>query len=242
LANAIRLVDQNGFQTALEQWPGLLRVDHLVAKHQHVAGGRLREAESLEDTAGYVGRSFTLLADGEAVRVRGGSITPNLFQVLGLEPALGRGFAEEEGRDIGFEASVILSHRLWQRRYGGDPDLLQHPARINGRALTVVGIMPEGIRFPERDELWVPYRPGEPRRGQNRVAAFGLLRPDADPSRVQGELDLIASRLAREFPDSYRGWGFAVLPFRDLVVDPGTRATMAALMGAVDPMTALRVE
>jgi hypothetical protein len=134
----------------------------------------------LQDVAGYVGRGFTLQAGGESERLRGGSVTPNLFGLLGLRPVLGRDFREEDAADFGFEPVLLLSHRLFERRFGSDRSVVGRSVILNGRAITVIGVMPPGIRFPERDEFWVAYRPGRPAgasaRAQRFVAGFGLLR------------------------------------------------------------------
>ncbi len=132
-------------------------------------------SQGLEDVAGYVSRSFTILAGGEAERLSGGSVTPNLFPLLGLHPVLGRQFREEDGQDFGHEPVVLLSYRLFERRFGGDPAIVGKSVVLNGRAHTVVGVMPVGIRFPQRDELWVPYPPSpdpdrRPGRAQRGVA------------------------------------------------------------------------
>jgi len=192
----------------------------------------------LEDVAGYVGRGFTLQAGGESERLRGGSVTPNLFTLLGLRPFLGRDFREEDAADFGFEPVVLLSYRLFERRFGSDPGILGRSLILNGRAITVIGVMPPGIRFPERDEFWVAYRPSSdpdraPTRAQRYVAAFGLLREGVSLDRVQGELDLVAARLAEQNPDTNRGWGVRALSFRDSVVDRGMRVVTGALLGAV---------
>jgi putative ABC transport system permease protein len=195
-------------------------------------------SSSLEDVAAHVDRSFTVLAGGEAERLRGGSVTPNLFPLLGLHPALGRHFREEDAQDFGHEAVVLLSHHLFERRFGGDPAIVGKSVVLNGRALTVIGVMPVGIRFPQRDELWVPYRPSSeperrPRRAQRFLFGYGLLRPGTTLTQAQGELHLIAARLAEQHPDSNRGWGIRAMSFRDAVVDRGMRSVSAALLGAV---------
>ncbi|HVQ30201.1 MAG TPA: ABC transporter permease, partial [Vicinamibacteria bacterium] len=180
----------------------------------------------------------TVLAGGEAERVHGGSVTPNLFPLLGLHPALGRHFRDEEGQDFGHAEVVLLSHRLYERRFGSDPGIVGKSVVLNGRALTVIGVMPVGIRFPQRDDLWVPYRPTSdparrPGRTQRFVAGFGLLRSDSTREQAQHELDLIAARLAKLHPDSNRGWGIRTMSFRDAVVDRGMRTVSGALLGAV---------
>jgi predicted permease len=194
-------------------------------------------SRTLESAGGYLGRSFTVLAGGEAERLRGGSVTTNLFPLLGLHPALGRLFHADEGSDVGHESVVLLSHRLWQRRFGADSNVLGQSLVLNGRALTVVGVMPAGIRFPERDELWVPYAPGATERRNGRapraLTGFGLLRRGARLAAAQAELDGIASRLAERHPDSHRGWGIRAASFRDSVVDRGTRAAALSLLAAV---------
>jgi putative ABC transport system permease protein len=192
----------------------------------------------LQDLAGYIGLGFTLQSGGESERVRGGSVTPNLFPLLGLRPVLGRGFVEEDAGDFGFEPVVMLSHRLFERRFGADRSLVGRSVILNGRALTVIGVMPPGVRFPERDELWVAYRPSpDPQRAPTRarrfVAGFGLLREGVSIERAQGELDLTARQLAEAYPDTNRGWGVRALTFRDSVVDRGLRVVTGALLGAV---------
>jgi putative ABC transport system permease protein len=192
----------------------------------------------LQDVAGYVGRGFTLQAGGESEHLRGGSVTPNLFGLLGLRPVLGRDFREEDAADFGFEPVVLLSHRLFERRFGSSPGVVGQSVILNGRAITVIGVMPPGIRFPERDEFWVAYRPSSdperaPTRAQRFVAGFGLLREGVSLERVQGELDIAARQLASLHPDTNRGWGVRVLSFRDSAVDRGMRVVTGALLGAV---------
>lgn len=197
-----------------------------------------RESESLEGVAGYIGGGFSVLAGGETERIRGGSVTPNLFPLLGFQPVLGRHFLAEEAQDFGHAMVAIISHRLFERRFGGDPAVIGRSLVLNGRALTVVGVMPAGIRFPERDELWVPYRPSSdperrPGRARRFVAGFALLRPGASLERAQGELDLVGARLAERHPDTNRGWGMRAMSFRDSVVDRGLRVTAFTLLAAV---------
>jgi len=191
------------------------------------------ESRSFEDVAGYVGRSFTISTDAEAVRVGGGSVTPNLFALLGVAPKLGRGFRADEAQPPGHEEVVILSHGLWQRRFGGDPQIVGRSMVLNRRALTVVGIMPERFKFPERDELWVPFRPEAEERGRTFVAALGVLRKEATLAQARQEADAIARRLAERYPATNRDWGLRVLTFREGAVGPPIRAFFFTLLAAV---------
>ncbi len=197
------------------------------------------QTRGLEDVAGYVGRTAnTLTFGGESERLRGGSVTPNLFPLLGLRPVLGRSFQEEDAADFGFEPTVILSYRLFERRFGGDARVVGQPLIMNGRQLTVIGVMPPGIRFPERDDFWVAYRPSSdperaPSRARRFVAAFGLLREGVTLPQLQSEVDVVAAALAEQHPGTNRGWGVRALWFRDMAVDKATRAVAFVLLGAV---------
>jgi putative ABC transport system permease protein len=192
-----------------------------------------RESVLLEDVAGYLGRGFTLYEEG-VVRIRGGSVTPNLFDLLGVEPILGRSFREEEGALPGFESAAILSYGLWQSRFGGDPAIVGKTVRVNERELEVVGIMPPRFRFPEIDDLWVPYDPGE---GTGRADRFlhgvARLREGASVAELRAELDAIAEGVSRRYPETNRGWGLHALAYRELVVAPRTRLVAESLLGAV---------
>ena len=100
-----------------------------------------------------------------AERVQGGSVTPDLFPMLGIEPIMGRHFSPEEAAAPGLESVVMLTHGLWQRRFGSDPAIIGKPIIVNDRARTVIGVLPPGFSFPEFDELYMPLRWDEsPRR------------------------------------------------------------------------------
>ena len=117
-------------------------------------GERLR---SYSQIAAYVGQTHPLDDGREALRVEGAAITTNLLATLGVAPVLGRAFTEDEGRH-GNSAVLILSHRLWQRRFGGSPDVIGRRLNLEGIPHTVVGVMPADFRFPTRDaQYWQPY-------------------------------------------------------------------------------------
>jgi predicted permease len=191
------------------------------------------ESRAFEDIAGYVGRNFTLADETNAERLRGGSVTPNLFPLLGIVPLMGRTFHADEAQPIGHESVALLSHGLWRRRFGGDPRIVGRDIRLNGRALTVVGVMPERFRFPERDDVWVPYRDEEGRRDRRYLNAIGVLREETSLEQAQQDSDAVAARLADRYPASNRGWGIKVLAFRDSTVDAPARVVSTTLLAAV---------
>ncbi len=192
-----------------------------------------REAKTLEAVAGLWEINVTLYGE-ETVRVSGATITPNLFDFLGATPALGRNFRPEDGARIGFETAAILSDGLWRARYGADPNIVGRAIVVNERELEVVGVMPEGFRYPETKDLWVAYDPGEDTNRQARgMLAVGRLAKGATLSDARLELSLIAERLEERFPESNRGWSLHVLPYRDLVVKRNIRIIAPTMLAAV---------
>ncbi|MEZ5421363.1 MAG: ABC transporter permease [Vicinamibacterales bacterium] len=193
----------------------------------------LRQASAFEGLGGYLGRSLTLSQDGAAERVRGGSVTPDLFPLLGVAPAAGRLFREDEGAAPGLERVVLLTHGLWQRRYGGRADIVGRSIQVNGLPRTVVGVLPSGFRFPERDDLYLPLRWLDAPRDARGINAVGLLRRGISLAQAQEEASTVAARLARDYDATNRGFGVRLLPFRDAQVNRGARFLSATLMAAV---------
>jgi predicted permease len=193
------------------------------------AGSRtLERIEALFD------RNFVLSAADATDRIQGASVTPGLFPMIGAEPALGRGFRAEEAAEPGFEPVALVSWGLWQSRLGGDPKAIGRPIRINGRELTLVGVMPPGFRFPEREDLWVPYRANEQAARTRRfLFPIGLRREGTTLSEVEAELSTLARHLGEAHPVTNRGWGVKVFPIRDFLVDPGARVLSGTLLAAV---------
>jgi predicted permease len=195
----------------------------------------IREAaRSLEGVEGVLNRNFSLAAADQTERVLGASITPGLFRLLGVEPARGRVFRDDEGAAPGMEAVAIISHRLWERLYERDEAIVGRGIPINGREVTVVGVMPPRFAFPEQHDVWLPYRAAPPvfRAGRN-LLAIGLLRPGVDLAEARAELATIASVLANRYPETNRDWGLHALPLRDLFITGDTRRAVTAMLVAV---------
>lgn len=151
--------------------------------------------------------------------------TANYFSVLGLQPALGRGFTPDEDV-VGSTAPVaIVSHAYWQQQLGGDPGALGKVLTINGRAVPVVGVAPPDYRGPVTGiavDLWLPLAASPellPRRGDNveqrgsrSLAVHGRLRPGVTIAQARTRLEALAARLGQEYPETNRDRGFTVLP------------------------------
>ena len=116
-----------------------------------------RDGRVFEEVGLYDGTSLTMTGSGEPLQLRGTQVTSSVFTVLGVSPALGRGFTAEEDLP-GAPKTVILSHDLWQERFGGDPAIVGRTIRLESEPWEVVGVMPEGFAFPtERARLYVPH-------------------------------------------------------------------------------------
>ena len=193
-----------------------------------------RTATSVEGIAAYFTRSYVLTGDEiSAERIRGGSITANLFPLLGIEPLLGRHFREDEAAPPGLESVVMLTHNLWRRRYNADAAIVGKSIVVNDRPRVVIGVLPPGVRFPERDEIYTPLRFDHTPRSARSVNAVALLRRGVAIDQARAEMDTIAAALEAAYPDTNRGFGVQVLPLRRSFVGPEGTRTAIVLMAAV---------
>ena len=194
----------------------------------------LREqSRALAGIEGLIGRNVSLATERESERVAGASITPGLFGLLGIRPQLGRDFREEDGALPGLESVAIISHGVWQRLFAGS-DVIGQPLPINGRAVTVVGVMPRGFAFPEQHDVWLPYRASRAEgRDRRSLTTIGLLSEGRSLADARADLAGIAARLADRYPETNRSWGAHVLSLRDFFVTDTTQRGVAAMFVAV---------
>jgi putative ABC transport system permease protein len=178
-------------------------------------------------------RDFTITGGGEAERISGAWISPGFFRTLGVAPQLGREFLMEES-ETG-ERVLILSHELWQRRFGGDPGVIGSTVLIEGAPQTVVGVMPAGFEFGEEVDAWAPMVEGEAFAGARQFHNWllvGRLRPGVSVTDAQAEASVIMQRLAEAYPSSNKDKGMVITPMQEAFVS-GFRSTLLMLMGAI---------
>jgi putative ABC transport system permease protein len=193
--------------------------------------------QSFSDMATCAEVSFNLTGDGEPERVTAYSITANFFPLFGVQPVLGRGFLPEEDRP-GANKVVVLSHSLWQSRYGGDRQILNREIQLNGEKHSVVGVMPAGFQFLESDvRLWVPiaFTPDDvSNRGGHYLKVIARLKPEVAVSQAQADMNAVMSRIAKDHPGpTMEGkLGAVVMPLREQIVGE-TRSTLIVLLVAV---------
>ena len=219
-----------------------------------VAGGELfdyRETmKSLDAIAGVrPGPPSTLTADGaDPEPLNAYAVTPNLFDVLGVRPVLGRSFLPTDGRPND-ALVVVLSHALWQRRFGGDRDVIGKTLVLNSIPRTIVGVMGEGMRFPDspvghakaKADLWAATTMETTRtpnqRGNQNLVIVGRMREGATRAELDRDLAAVNARFKRELPDRYasaaaKNWRTVASSLRDEMV--GTvRPALLMLTGAV---------
>lgn len=169
-----------------------------------------------EDVVAFGGATATLTGDGEPEQISGTAITPGYFEVVGVQPALGRTFRPEE-YNLGQDRVVILSHTLWQRRYGGDKNIINRTVILDGSSCTVVGVMPSGL-YPTRpttagridfdesgQEFWKPMSYMVHLAGLRSAHILGVLarlKPGVTLEQATAEMNTIGARLAQEHPEN----------------------------------------
>ena len=167
--------------------------------------------------------------------ITGLKVTQSLFPMLGVEPIMGRLFAEGEDKE-GADREVILSYRLWQRRFSGDRDVLGRPLVLDGNAYVVVGIMPQGFQFAPfwatHAELWVPNALGTRvnNRGGNSLRIFARLKDGVSLAQARSEMAGITRRLEQQYPGTNRN--VVVTPLKEKVVGK-IETPLLVLLGAV---------
>ena len=190
-----------------------------------------------EGMAAMAQKSFNLTGAGEPERFDGRRVSANLFSLLGVAPQLGRSFVPEE--DKPGSRVVILSHGMWQRRFGADPAIIGRPLSLNGESYTVVGVMPEFINMPSlegwHDELWVPiaFESEEAAgRGNHYLEVIARLKPGVTRTQAQAEMDTIAARLQQQYPDYNTGIGIRLKSLHEQLVG-NIKPALLVLLGAV---------
>jgi putative ABC transport system permease protein len=154
-------------------------------------------------TAAMIESSFDLSETNEPERVTAGQVSASFFEVLGIEPMLGRGFLAEEER-AGHNRAVVINHDLWQRRFGADPNVIGRRISLSGLSFEVVGVLPSSFRFPNEDvSVWLPLNhdaESMQTRTNHFLSVFARLKPGVTIEQAQNEMENIGAQLMREYP------------------------------------------
>lgn len=178
---------------------------------------------------------LNLTGNGEPERLQGAAVTGNYFKALGVMPALGRTFVLENEKP-GNDQVAVLSYALWQKRFAGDPDIVNKTVMLGGKACQVLGVMPQDFSFPQSAELWVPMNfdteAGMKQRKAHFLRPIGRLKPGVTIAQAQADTDAVSRHLEEQYPDTNKNWNLRLVSLREQLVG-NTRPTLFILFGAV---------
>lgn len=202
-----------------------------------VSGGNVQawreQAKSFESVATFSQTSPVITNETEAEQLQGARVSYNLLPLLGYQPLIGRGFLPEENKS-GNEKVVILSHKLWQNRFGSDEAVVGSSITLNHtNQYTVVGVMPPDASFPGQSELWIPETSTAAGRHDMRgISALARLKPGVTVEMARSEVALIHDQLQAQLADDYQDWEVELQPLQDSIIGK-VRNALLVLFGAV---------
>jgi putative ABC transport system permease protein len=170
---------------------------------------------------------------GEPERVPRAGVTTRFFDLLGVQPILGRSFLEEDDRPDSTTVA-ILSEGLWKRRFGADRSIVGKSITMNTRPVTVVGVMPGGFEFPQNTQIWTPagVNAAKEPRDNRELSALGRLKPGVELEQAQSQVSAVNARLAQASPDTNKGWDAHLSRLHERLVR-SVRPSLLLLLGAV---------
>ena len=181
------------------------------------------------------GGNVTLTGAGQPEELQGVRVSASYFEIFGVQAVLGRTFAPDEDQ-LGKSQVVILSHRLWENRFGADPSIVGRTLTLSGKPCTVVGVMPAHSPFDRSyAQLWMPlaFEPRDMTRDYHWMLSFARLKPGVTLEKAEAAMDAIGARIAAAYPESNKGWGVTVERFEDRIVGPQLRRSLLVLLAAV---------
>jgi putative ABC transport system permease protein len=183
-----------------------------------------RERSQTMDVAASRGTSFNLSEGDRPERAEGRLLTWNWLRVLGVQPALGRGFTEDEEVE-GRDRVALISHGLWQRRFGADPNVLGSDILLDGEPHTIVGVMPPDFWYASIfDDVWVPFPvQRDEARNSHYINVLARLREGFTPAQAADEVGRIAEQLAGEYPETNTGNGARIETLHEDIFNEGFR-------------------
>ncbi len=220
-----------------------------TAQQNNFGNGNIPSAQDYEDLragqksftamTGYLnGSTINVSYKNHPQRYTGGYVTEDFFKILGVAPIMGRDFSAADNKP-GAEKVTVLGYEIWQRDFNADPKIVGQPIRINGKAATVIGVMPQGFKFPNNEELWVPLYnefPVKERGDPTGIGpqVIGRLKPGVTLDQVNAEFVGLAKRIAKDNPKTNGQLVSAsVLPLLNAFTGPQLRQTVYAMLGAV---------
>jgi putative ABC transport system permease protein len=192
-----------------------------------------KQSQSFEQIAGFYSGGLFLTVGDETERVRGTGVSGEFFPLFKTNPIHGRTLQAADAQP-GNEPVVVIGYSLWQRRFGGAPGVVNSKVILNGKATTIVGVMPAGFSYPYESEAWTAMaltEQDQPR--DNRfVSVVTRLKPNVSLTQAQTEMDTINQRLSQNFGETNSGWSVRLVELRESLVGD-LRTSLLILLGAV---------
>src|SRR5258708_8041967 len=179
-----------------------------------------RQNQVFEGMAIYTYHGFTFTGTDKPEQVGACAASSGFFSTLGVQPILGRVFSPEEDQP-GRSNVVVLSHRMWQERFGSNPTIVGQNIEMDGRSYLVAGVMPASFQFPDFAQMWTPMAWSDKERavrGGHRSVVVARLKPGIDLKQAQSEMNTISSRLEQQYPEDDKGSGAIVVPLHAAIV------------------------
>ncbi|HVG32679.1 MAG TPA: ABC transporter permease [Pyrinomonadaceae bacterium] len=189
--------------------------------------------QTFEDMTAFVTGGAILSGDTEPERVPAAYVSASFLPVLGVKPAIGRSFLVEEDRE-GNDSVAIISHALWQRRFGADPSVVGRQINVSGQSTTVIGVMPADFEFMQPVDMWRPLavEMTSERRDNRYLQVLARLKPGVSLEQAQSQINTITERLGQSYVETNSNWGARLTGLHDLMV-AGVRPALLLLLGAV---------
>jgi putative ABC transport system permease protein len=192
-----------------------------------------QQSQSFEQIAAFISGGVFLSTGDETERVRATGVSGEFFPLFRTNPAHGR-WVQADDMQAGREPVTVISHALWQRRFGGRADVVNSKITLNGKATTIAGIMPAGFNYPADSELWtaLPLNPATEARDNRYISVVTRRKSGVSLSQAQTEMDTINQRLAQNYVDTNSGWSVRLTELRERMVG-ALRTSLIVLLGAV---------
>jgi putative ABC transport system permease protein len=201
-------------------------LDHVLTVQEQQGRGELKPAalanyedwqrqnRSFEELSVYRSTAMALTGAGDAEQVQAGQVSPNFFSVVRANPILGRVFYPSE-TEPGRNSVAMLSGYFWKHRFDADPGILGRKIELDQHAYTIVGVMPQTLQYPPTTDVLIPFAPDAAQlgnRGAHDYLVLGRLRKGVTPDQAQAEMNVLAERLARNYPATNQGWQIKLVP------------------------------
>src|SRR5262245_1741347 len=171
-----------------------------------------KSIKAIQDIGVFAERDITLVTGEGGVRISGAEVSTNVFSLLGVDAAMGRGFQEQDGLPSS-EKVALISDVLWRNRFAAIRNIAGTVVKINGKPTTIIGVMPTRFRFTETGDIWIPVE-GREIRGSHYLNAVGRMKANITIEQARAEMEGIRAQLAQQYPDANEKIGIRVDPLQ----------------------------